>query len=112
MAGKTLIKAHEHIAADMEYHDAIPARYNADTGSYINGCKEYYYCPICQGYFVKDGESLVSTTASELLLPYFVFWKMPSVSGVCYLRAYNGTDTNVNIPDTVPECFRHTDHTY
>ena len=105
MAGKTLIKAHEHIAADMEYHDAIPARYNADTGSYINGCKEYYYCPICQGYFVKDGESLVSTTASELLLPYFVFWKMPSVSGVCYLRAYNGTDTNVNIPDTVPECF-------
>ena len=102
MAGKTLVKAHEHIAADMDYHNAISARYNAETGSYINGCKEYYYCPICRGYFVEDGGSLVPTTAEELLLPYFVLVKMPSFSA-CYLRQYNGADENVIIPDTVPE---------
>ena len=103
MAGKTLVKAHEHIVDDLVLYPLASPTYDPDTKTYTRGIMAHYDCPICGGHFVLEDGQLVSKTDEELILMYFTFWKMPSVSGVCYLRAYNGTDTNVIIPDTVPE---------
>lgn len=103
MAGKTLVKAHEHKVDDLVLYPLASPTYDPDTKTYTRGIMAHYDCPICGGHFVLEDGQLVSKTDEELILMYFTFWKMPSVSGVCYLRAYNGTDTNVIIPDTVPE---------
>ena len=101
MAGKTLMKAHEHAASDLDFVQGVPAACDPLTGEYTNGTAAHYHCDICGGNFVEVSGSLERLTSVSI--PYFTFWKMPAVQGVCYLKKYNGADADVVIPETVPE---------
>ena len=95
--------ASEHTAEKMTRHEAITPAYNSENGSYINGCVEYYSCPVCSGCFVEENGSFVKKNASELIVPYFRFVSV-TVGGfqLCNIIGYNGTDADVIIPGTVP----------
>ena len=95
--------ASEHTADKMTRHEAITPTYNSENGSYINGCVEYYSCPVCSGCFVEENDSFVKKTVSELIVPYFRFRSVTSEGHQqCVILDYNGTDADVVIPETVP----------
>ena len=95
--------ASEHTADKMTRHEAITPTYNSENGSYINGCVEYYVCPVCSGCFVEENGSFVKKNASELIVPYFRFRSVTSEGHQqCVILDYNGTDADVVIPETVP----------
>ncbi len=104
MTGRTLVKAHEHLAADMTRHAEITPAYDPDTNTYASGVREYYDCPKCGGHFANEDGQFVSKTEEQLILLYFVFEgnPIPGYTHLCWVRSYNGADADVTIPDTVP----------
>ncbi len=104
LGGRTLMLVHEHNEANLTHHEIVPPTCDSATGTYTDGTREYYTCSLCGGCLAYDSDTHTYEfiDPDTLTLKYFTFWVMPSYPSACYLRTYDGADTDVRIPETVP----------
>lgn len=84
----------------LTHHAAVAPIYDKTTNTMTPGNIEYWECSVCGKYF-SDANGENEIALADTVVEYFTF-DLNGSNGTARILKYNGTDTDVFIPDTVP----------
>ena len=95
-----------HIDGNGNHNTELVASGNPVPTADSNGIKDYYRCTNCYGYFIDADGHIPLIDYADVQIPYIEY--IAYGDGAVAVK-YNGTDTAVTVPDTVPSIYPYSE---